>query len=112
MGDDLVVAGEETVWHTAELGALSAIGAAIVADFGGIAASVVADADGSVDEDLEGHRGHGLVYAAYLVDGELACEDGLLIALSQTFADDVCIAVVHLGGGVEMRGLVGVGVAV
>ena len=81
LGEKAVVAGEETIWHTAELGALSAICAAIVADLGGIAASVVADADGSVDEDFEGHRGDGLVYAANLVDGELACEDGLLVAL-------------------------------
>ena len=97
LGKDLVIASEEPVWHTTKLCALSAIGAAIVAYLGGIAASVVADTYCSVDKDFERHRWHSLMYAAYFVNGELACQNGLLIPLLQTFPDDVGTAVVHLG---------------
>ena len=94
----------QVVGHTAELGTLATVGATAIAHLRGIATAIVTDADGTMDEDLQGHLGHLAMYGGYFLDGELACKNHLFVALVVEFLHLLCRAVVHLCGGMQGDG--------
>ena len=98
---------DEVELHAAELCALATVGAAAEAMLRGVAEARIADAEGSVDEDLELHLGHVAVYGCYLVDGELASEHHPAEALLRQPAHLGAGAVVGLGGGMQRQRTVG-----
>ena len=103
-GDESVAFGVlQRVGHAAKLRALSPVGRATVAHFGGKAAPAVGDTYGAVDEDLERHRGHRLVDAADLLQRQLSGQNGLQIAVLLAPPHIVYGAVVHLRGGVQRQ---------
>ena len=65
---------DELIGHAAGLGAFAAIGAAVAEAFASETLTGVGDAEGSVDEDLEGDA--GVLEAFEFAEGEFAGEDG------------------------------------
>ena len=70
--DDTAVGIDKVELHAAELGTLTAIGAAPETMLGGIAQTAIADAEGSVDKDLELYVGHLTMDFGYLGYRQLA----------------------------------------
>ena len=94
-------------WQSAYLCADATVGRASEKHLTGIAASAVAHAKGAVDEGLESHLRHGLVYGTYVIDGEFAREHRLFVAVSLAREHVGSGAVVHLCG--SMNGYLAVG---
>jgi hypothetical protein len=99
--DDVAVGIFEVELKTTELGALATIGAASEAVLGGVTLSAVADAEGSVNEDLEFHIGNGFVDSTDVVDGQLAGKDSTRKACILEPAHLLGGAVVGLGAGMK-----------
>ena len=100
----LAIGRLKVVGHATELGTLSTVGTTAIAHLGGIATAIVANANGTMDEDLQGHLRHLAMYGGYLLDGELACKNHLFVALVVESLHLLCRAVVHLCGGMQRDG--------
>ena len=90
--------------QAAELGTFSPIGAATEAILRGVAATAVADTEGTMNEDFEGHGWHSGMDCPNLIEGKFTGKHRLLVSRGQAATDIVDGPVVLLGGGVEREG--------